>query len=172
MALSAALTFVARALLDASDRGVPVVGMKLDFDLTMVDACARRVTGCGLTDAGFSGPVLDVLVLDRHFDRFRRGKRTLGDLCTHYGVMIERAHDAVADAQATLDVVAAMCSQFPELCAASPHDLHRAQIDWHREWAASFSQWRLRKGMLPLASCEAEWPIAAAGDDTELVRAG
>lgn len=166
-----AVALVTGALVDASHRGVPVVGMKLDFDLTMVDACLRRQSGMGLADAGFVGPVLDVLVLDRHFDRYRCGRRTLGDLCRHYGVAIEHAHDAVADAAATLEVAAAMCGRFPELCAAVPEDLHWSQMDWHREWADSFSQWCQRKGMVPLEPCDRAWPIAeSAAGRTELAQ--
>ena len=162
MPLATAVAVVAAALLDASRRGVPIAGMKLDFDLTMVDACARHHLGFGLADAGFGGPVLDALVLDRHFDRFRKGRRTLGDLCAHYDVVIEHAHDALADARATLGVLEAMCRHFPDLAGAPPPDLHRWQADWHREWAESFSQWRTRKGMSPLDANDWEWPIAGA----------
>lgn len=172
MALVDAVAHVADTLVDASHRGTPVVGMKLDFDLTMVDACLRRHSGVGLADAGFAGPVLDVLVLDRHFDRFRSGRRTLGDLCTHYGVVIEHAHDAVVDAEATLAVMAAMCRRFPELVAATAEDLHWSQMDWHRDWADSFAQWQQGTGLLTLEPCDREWPIAGARADLmEVVRA-
>lgn len=163
VALRDAVATVVEALLDASSRGVPVVGMKLDFDLTIVDVCHRRHHGWGLTEAGFSGPVLDALVLDRHFDRFRSGKRTLSDLCAQYGVMIEHAHDAVADATATLDVVTAMCARFPELCGSTPEDLHLEQIGWHHEWVDSFAQWCLREGIAPLEAEDEGWPIARGG---------
>lgn len=163
MTMKGAVVLVAEAILDASRRGVPIVGMKLDFDLTMLDACCRRIGGWGLHDAGFAGPVLDALVLDRHLDRYRPGRRTLGDLCSHYGVVIEHAHDAVADAKATLDVLEAMCRRFPDLCAARPHDLYWSQMDWHREWAESFSQWLQRKGMRALDESSATWPISRVG---------
>ena len=64
--------------MSASARGVPVVGMKLDYDLTILDTQLRRFGGVGLMERGWSGPVLDAVVLDRHFDRFRKGSRTLG----------------------------------------------------------------------------------------------
>jgi DNA polymerase III subunit epsilon len=171
MALSDAVARMVQVLLGASRRGVPVVGMKVDFDLTMVDACHRRSEGWGLDDAGFTGPVLDALILDRHFDRFRRGRRSLSDLCAHYDVVIEHAHDAAADAQATLGVVAAMCRRYPELCAMSPEGLHRSQMDWHREWTDSFSEWRLLRGLLPLDPRARQWPIARPSDDVPAARA-
>ncbi len=89
LALHAATELVAGALVDASRRGVPVVGVKLDYDLTMVDVLCRALDGRGLPDRGWSGPVLDALVLDRHVDRYRKGRRTLVDLCELYGVTID-----------------------------------------------------------------------------------
>ena len=158
--LSTAVKRIAGAVVGASCREVPIVGMKLDYDLTMLDACYRRETGRGLEDDGFRGPVLDALVLDRHVDRFRRGKRTLADLCGHYGVVIEHAHDAAADAKAAVDVVVEMCRRYPELSALRPLELYAAQASWHTEWLASFSEWRARKGLPPLDDRDARWPIA------------
>lgn len=158
--LDEAVRFLASALTDASRRGVPVVGMKLDYDLTILDVQCRRVLGRGLDGLGFAGPVLDALVLDRHFDRYRKGRRTLGDLCTEYRVVIGQAHDAGADAEATLRVVAAMCRRYPGLCEATLEELHRSQVGWHRQWAVSFGEWRRKKGLSPLDPSDAVWPIA------------
>ncbi len=157
--LSLAVATLVAALADASARGVPVVGMKLDYDLTMLDVLCRSTDGRGLVERGFAAPVLDVLVLDRHFDRFRRGRRTLADLCGHYGVAIANAHDAAADAEATVGVLLAMCTCFRELSEAEPSVLHRSQVLWHREWAESFDAWRRGKGMPPLDRRELDWPL-------------
>ncbi|HVC15451.1 MAG TPA: exonuclease domain-containing protein [Acidimicrobiales bacterium] len=162
IALGIAVRRIADSLLDASVRGVPVVGMKVDYDLTMLDSCYRRETGRGLAELGFRGPVLDALVIDRHVDRYRRGKRTLADLCAHYGVDISHAHDASADAKAAADVVRALCRCYPDLQSASPWDLHVWQKSWHREWEVSFAEWRALKGLSPIADGVSEWPIAAA----------
>ena len=160
--LGIAVRHVAGRVLDASLRGVPIVGMNLDFDLTMLDVCYRRETGRGLEDDGFRGPVFDALVIDRHVDRYRRGKRTLTDLCTCYGVAIDHAHDAAADAKAAADVVRAMCKCYPELTVRPPSELHVAQGAWHREWRASFARWRLRVGLSPIVDEDERWPIASA----------
>ncbi len=161
MSLGTAVRRIADALLEASGRGVPVVGMKLDYDLTMLDSCYRRETGRGLLEEGFCGPVLDALVMDRHVDRYRRGKRTLADLCAHYGVVIEHAHDASADAKAAAGVVRALCERYPELRALSPGELHVAQQGWHREWTVSFTEWRLSRGLRLEPYDDAGWPIAS-----------
>lgn len=125
--LGTAVTVLAQRLIGASRSGVPVVGMNVSFDLTMLDACYRRQTGRHLVHDGFEGPVVDVLVLDRHFDRYREGRRTLVDLCRVYGVATGRAHDATDDAVATLWVVTEMCRRFPPLRRADVLELHRLE---------------------------------------------
>ena len=52
--------------------------------------------------------MLDAVVLDRHVDRYRKGSRTLAALCAQYGVTIENAHDASADAMASVGVLLAL----------------------------------------------------------------
>ena len=72
--------------------------MKLDYDLTILETQARDLFGAGPIERGWRGPVLDAGVIDRHFDPDRKGRRTLTDLCGHYGIEIGHAHDAAADA--------------------------------------------------------------------------
>ena len=108
MDLSEAIKMVTKVVVSASERGVPVVGMKLDYDLTMLDAQSTRLHGNGLAAHGWSGPVFDAVVLDRHVDQYRKGSRTLAALCAHYGVEIVNAHDASADAIASIKVLLAL----------------------------------------------------------------
>jgi DNA polymerase-3 subunit epsilon len=164
MALSDAVELMVSVLLRAGARGVPLVGMKLDFDLTMLDTRCRAMCGEGLVELGWSGPVLDGLVLDRRFDRYRKGRRTLGDLCTHYAVAMARAHDAACDAEAAVGVVRAMCARFPELLDMTPQELHDLQSLWHREWAVSFDQWCRARDRVPLTPTELDWPIRRASE--------
>jgi DNA polymerase-3 subunit epsilon len=162
MPLRDAVSLVCEAVVTASQRGVPVVGMKLDYDLTILDTQARMLGGRGLFDRGWCGPVLDAVVLDRHVDRFRKGSRTLGSLCTHYGIDIGNAHDASADAIASIRVILEMARRFPELGDTSLGDLHQCQVDWHQEWARSFDEWRNKKGMAPMDPRDHFWPVAPA----------
>jgi DNA polymerase-3 subunit epsilon len=106
--------------------------------------------------------VLDAGVLDRHEDRFRKGSRTLSALCAHYGVCIENAHEAVADAVASAEVLFALAARFASLGEAEPHELHQAQIGWHREWAESYDDWRVDRGMSPMDRRDFVWPVASA----------
>src|SRR5579863_4605713 len=105
MPLGPAAEWMARVLVRASRRGMPVAGMCLGYDLTLLDACLEREFGTGLIDLGRRGPVLDASVIDRRVDRYRRGRRTLVALCEHYAVSAASAHEASADAQAAVDVL-------------------------------------------------------------------
>ena len=134
MPLEAAVSLLADAVVSASRRGVPLVGMRLDYDLTMVETQAVQLCGRGIVERGWCGPVLDAGVIDRHFDPDRRGRRTLGDLCGQYGIEIERAHDASVDAIASLEVLFALASRYDALRESDLVRLHDDQICWHREW--------------------------------------
>jgi DNA polymerase-3 subunit epsilon len=159
-----AVELIVEALVDASQRGVPVVGVKLDYDLTIIDVLCRRFDGVGLRDRGWRGPVLDVLVLDRHLDRYRKGRRRLMDLCALYEVTIDRAHTAECDAEAAGRVALSMAARYDELAQASLHQLHLGQVEYHRDWVLSFDQWRRGRGLEPLDPLEASWPLAEPPD--------
>ncbi len=164
IALDCAIDLLVSVLLAASDHGIPVVGIKLDFDLTLVDVLCRALDGSGLTERGWQGPALDVLVLDRHIDPFRPGRRTLVDLCATYRVAIERAHSAESDARAAALVLLAMARRYPELAHTSPGELHEAQVGYHRAWATSYDQWRRSRGLATLDPLEVRWPLASVPD--------
>jgi len=97
--------------------GVPVVAFNARFDLTILDREARRHGLQPLLDR-VGGPdgilVVDPHVLDKHFDRYRPGKRTLGAVCRQYSVSLERAHTANADALAAARLAYRMGATVPE----------------------------------------------------------
>lgn len=155
-----ALAMIADVLDDAASRGVPVVGMNVGFDLSILHHQLERLGGPGLIARSWRGPVLDVLVLDRHLDRFRPGKRRLERLCAHYGVEISNSHDAGADAAATLAVLDALCRCYPQLCTMDLELLSARQARWHREWALSYDAWRARNALSRLEPDEFCWPLA------------
>jgi DNA polymerase III subunit epsilon len=160
MQLDEAIEVMVESIGLASDDGVPLVGMKLDYDLTILDVQAKRFLDRGLSDRNWAGPVLDACVIDRHVDKWRKGKRTLVHLCDHYEIVIENAHDAAADAEASMLVVLALADAFPELADMDLADLHHAQEEWHREWATSYDQWRRGQEMSPIPECDFMWPLA------------
>jgi DNA polymerase-3 subunit epsilon len=161
MPLSAAISLVSDAVVAASARGVPLAGMKLDYDLTILETQARDLFGSGPIERGWYGPVLDAGVIDRHFDPERKGRRTLTDLCAHYGIEIAHAHEAASDAVASIEVLFALAVRYEEeLWRCDLAQLHRDQIEWHREWTESYDSWRLAEGMIPIDPRDHMWPVA------------
>lgn len=79
--------------------GVPVVGCNLAYDTTLLDRNLRRY-GIEPLDPAALKPIVDVYVLDKHLDPYRKGGRKLTDLCENYDVRIDGAHDATFDALA------------------------------------------------------------------------
>ncbi len=142
------------------DGGV-VVGMNVAYDLTMVDAQLGRLGRARLSERGV-GAVADVLVLDRHLDRYRRGKRTLADLCAHYGVALAGAHSADEDAAASLVLFERLLERYPEIAATPPARLTETLAGWHREWLRGFSAYLERRGEGPVEEGRYEWPLHAA----------
>ncbi|MBU4216002.1 MAG: DNA polymerase III subunit epsilon [Actinobacteria bacterium] len=156
-----ALEQIAAELSGSLAAGVPVVAYNAAFDLRLLDAELRRHGLATLPDrlGRPTGPVIDPLVLDRAEDRFRRGKRRLGDLCGFYGVVESGSlHSADVDVVATLDVLGAILDRYPHLAAMSLEELHARQIDAHREWAEEFNAWRLSQG-LDGPGADVTWPV-------------
>ena len=160
--LGDAIRRIREFLVEGSEQGLPVVGMNVSYDLKMIDACSRRLDGISLTEAGFRDPVLDVLVIDRHYDRYRKGGRRLVDLCAHYGVTPGDLHDANADVTATVSVLLAQVEHYEELGSMDIDALYLAQQQWHRAWAENFSGYLVSRGKEPLDSIALDWPLVGA----------
>jgi DNA polymerase III subunit epsilon len=162
MPLREAISLGSDAVVASSRRGVPLAGMKLDYDLTILEMQARAVGVPGIVERGWRGPVLDAVVIDRHFDPDREGRRTLVDLCALYGVEIGRAHDASADAIASIEVLFALAVRHGALWEYDLDHLHDDQIAWHQEWTHAYDAWRLSQGMIPIDPRDYVWPVAPA----------
>ncbi|MFJ3233069.1 3'-5' exonuclease [Streptomyces sp. NPDC086787] len=138
----------------------PLVVMNAPFDLTLLDRELRRHRASSLDRWFESSPllVLDPRVLDKHLDRYRKGRRTLTDLCEHYSVTLEGAHDAGADALAALEVVRALGRRFAtRLERLSPGELHTLQTSWHAAQARGLQAWFARSGSDE--SVSTDWPL-------------
>src|SRR5690606_385575 len=79
----AALEEVATEIAKAFSTGTPVVAFNACYDLTLLETELRRHELPTVAErvGGPLCPVIDPLVLDREHDRYRKGKRTLGQLC-------------------------------------------------------------------------------------------
>ncbi|WBO63099.1 3'-5' exonuclease [Streptomyces camelliae] len=141
--------------------GVPVVAYNAAFDLTLLSAELRRHGLPSLADrlAGADpAPVIDPYTIDRWADRYRRGKRNLEAVCAEYGIVLDRAHDASADALAAARLAGAIADRHPKIASLSPAELHRRQIQWYAEWAADFQAFLRRKGDAG-AVVDGAWPV-------------
>lgn len=143
------------ALTDAAARGLPIVAYNAAYDLTILDREAARY---GVAPLPGPGAVIDPLVIDKAVDKYRRGKRTLSATAEHYGVVLEDAHDAGADAVAAGRVAQAIARTFPELAATAVAELHARQVDWSREQAESYQAWRRKNGE-PEFTTSGAWPV-------------
>jgi len=161
-----ALDEIAALLAAALSAGHPVIAFNAQYDLSILEEELNRHGLPSLSsrvEGGHIRPVVDPLVLDRHLDRWRKGKRKLIDMCATYEVSVvaDDLHAADADVLATLDLVQAMARRYPALGEVALTDLHDQQVSAHRDWAVKFAAWLTSKGTtddLP----RPDWPVALA----------
>ncbi|GEK81249.1 exonuclease domain-containing protein [Agrococcus baldri] len=135
-------------------QGLAVCAFNAAYDISLLDAeCSRHGH-----EPGRMVPVIDPMILDRHLDRFRRGKRTLQVATEVYGVELLDAHDASADAIAAGRVAQAMAARYAEL-RIDPISLHELTTAWADEQAADFEAFRRRTD--PAFSAGRGWPLRA-----------
>ena len=101
--------------------------------------------------------VVDPFVLDKQFDRYRPGKRTLGAVCGHYRVRLDAAHAASADALAAARVAWRLAQHVEELRMLDLPTLHVRQVAWHDEQAISLQAYFAEQGRDERV--ERVWPI-------------
>ena len=145
---------VLRSLLDA---GIPVVAYNAAYDFSLLAAEAVRHAVTPLRDPS---PVIDPLIIDKTYDRYRRGKRTLAAVAEHYAVPLDDAHHASADAVAAGRLAQALAARFAGLLPPRAEELHTRQIAWARAQAASLTEYFIRIGRLdPQDQVDGGWPV-------------
>ncbi|MCI9888293.1 DNA polymerase III subunit epsilon [Micrococcales bacterium 31B] len=144
-----ALEEIASVIAEHLRRAIPLVIFNATFDLRILEVELQR-HGLETLESrlGHSiGPVIDPLVLDRAVDRYRKGARTLTNMCEHYGVKVsDDMHDAHVDVVATLNVLDAMLKRHSKISRLALLELHHYQIERHREWADHFVEYLRSKG--------------------------
>lgn len=177
------LDLVAERLAMAMTAGIPVAGMNLAYDFTILDRELRR-TGLATLDERIPPEewrVLDAYVIDKWADPYRKGHRKLVDLCTTYVVRHDGAHDATADAVASARVLwrmqqlsqwpaewlvdrykerrdpGAVAAAFHSLGQMSLDELHGEQIEWRREQQESLAEYLTMRGEKP--DVNTAWPM-------------
>jgi DNA polymerase-3 subunit epsilon len=158
-----ALDATAGALALAMRAGHPVIGMNVSFDLSMLHFECLRHAIPTLTDrlGGQVGPVVDVYVLDKEVDTYRKGSRKLGALCEHYGVKHHGAHDSAYDALASAEIAAQIAQRYPRIAKMPLGQLHTAQVGWSRAQRVGLQQYfdRQRQEGEDRQVVELGWPL-------------
>lgn len=134
--------------------GIPLVVYNASYDLSM---SYREAVRYGFDPVSQPRPVIDPLVIDRALDPYRKGKRTLDMVATHYGVVNPAAHDAQGDAVTAGLVTKALVARFAEQMADA-QALHDQQVDWAYQWAQSFKRYLESKGR-PATGLSGAWPL-------------
>lgn len=147
------LESVHEILTQAAERRVPIVGFNVPFDATIVDRELQRHLGKQIpNDLLF----IDVLVLFRRFD-FTTGGRTLEQLAYRNGITFP-AHNAAADALASLRLLHILAGENDLLPIVHPSDLHAKQAAWYEAQTLAAHHRRLGNGHVEPAP-NTSWPL-------------
>lgn len=150
-----AVYYLNKELHRAAELAIPVVVFNARYDVTLLYARSR--------DLGLGWPgdlfIVDPLTLDRGLNKSRVGSRKLGLLASAYGVQLNDAHDAAADARASALLAFAMAERHPQLkCSAK--SLMAAQKRASARWVAGYQRYSRKRGRKELI--ETGWPILDA----------
>jgi DNA polymerase-3 subunit epsilon len=130
------------------------VAFNMAFDLSILDAEFKRH---GVTE-GFgvymrdTARLVDPIVIDRHEDKWRKGRRTLAAQAAHYGVPFDpdNLHDASVDVELTVKVTVKVLEKFGIPTTEE-------QAAWYAEWAEGFQRYLRRKDAT--ATVDGNWPV-------------
>lgn len=146
---------IANSLAWVARHNLPLVVFNAPYDLTLLAAECRRH---GVEMPMLGEQVVDPLIIDRQVDRFRRGKRTLSDCASVYGVELLDAHDAGADAIASGHLAQAMVQRYPDQLDVPLEQLHQQQASWADAQASDFEDY-MRRQRDPNFTADRGWPL-------------
>jgi DNA polymerase-3 subunit epsilon len=125
---------------DCFARGIPVVAYNAPYDFTIL---YHQAIALGLEPISEPRPILDPLVIDKTYDKYRKGKRKLEIVAEFYQVALDDAHNSKADAIAAGRVALAVMKAHADKVPQQVSDLHNSQIDWAKEIDESFAKWMI-----------------------------
>lgn len=126
------------------------------FDITMMLSEMERL-GHQVMPAEI-GPIVDPFVIDRHWDKRRKGKRKLENVCAHYNVKLGDAHQADADALAAARLAWKLPRRYRKLADFTAEQLQAEQAMWHRARQLDFIEYLKREGKAA-DDVSITWPI-------------
>jgi len=143
------------ALRDCFQRGVPVVAYNAPYDFTIL---MHQAIALGLDPITEPMPVIDPLVVDKTYDRYRSGKRKLELVAKHYSVALDDAHNSKADAIAAGRVALAVMKAHAEKLPQTAAEFHSSQIEWAKVIDEGFTKW-MRENVDKDFVAAPGWPI-------------
>jgi len=155
MPAAQAIADIAGSIRGIFDAGIGLTVYNAPFDLSLLTAEAGRY---GVPWSTRMAPVVDPIIIDKQVDRYRRGKRTLSLTAAHYGVTLDEAHNAGADAIAAALVAQRIGAMYAEKLPDTVGELHEAQIGWAAEQRADFERYMREKLGRAFVSDRTPWP--------------
>lgn len=130
--------------------GLSLVVFNASYDLSVL----RSLSPSFLVE----GTVFDPFVIDKHYDPYRKGKRTLQALCDFYGVKLDSAHDATEDALAAARIAWKQMRTYPELQNMDAGELMENQTVWYYDMQTSFRRYLEGQGK-DVSDVNTTWPM-------------
>lgn len=118
--------------------GFTLIAFNAAYDLSVLHTQDPSFTVDGL--------VVDPFVIDKKFDKYRGGKRTLGSVCEHYNVRLDAAHDATEDALAAARLAWMQAKKWPEIAEMDGDELMELQAISYYEDRKSLKDYFENKG--------------------------
>lgn len=151
---------IAETIRQCISSGIPMVAFNASFDFSLIrDEFERR--SVDFDPALWNQAIIiDPFVLDKVFNKFRKGKRTLGVVSDAYGYDLSNAHNATADVEATLHIARAMLFKMSQLNGGqlpSPSDMMSYQIEKYHEQSADLEMYFRKKD--PTITINKAWPF-------------
>lgn len=147
----------------AYDRGEPVIGFNISYDLSILHNESIRHGHA----PGQPRRVVDVAVLDKRTDKYRKGGRKLTDVCAHHGIQLDNAHTSAADALGAARIAWKQANANPELLQIPLDDLHEHQKAWRAEQSAGLQEYYRRSKNDDTITIAPQWPVILPGDDPD-----
>lgn len=135
----------------------PITIYNATFDTTLLN---REFVYAGLDPIDWEKAFLiDPFVFDKHFDKYRKGSRTLTSTAPVYGVEVDvsKAHDASYDCYITGSIV--LSKKFGEyLKGFTQEKVIRSQKGWKLDQQKSFESYLRKANSDPKITLPKEWP--------------
>lgn len=145
---------IIEALRALTAQGVAIVAYNASYDFSILYYEALRHQ---LTPVEQELLVIDPLVIDKTLDRYRKGKRNLETSASLFGIQLDNAHNATADAVAAGRIAQHLAKTYSKDLDISLAELHQKQIEWSKAIDVSYETWR--RGNEPGYTAWIGWPI-------------